>query len=498
MERARVIKYPYLLIVIAGLLVYARTVSFGFTYLDDQKLILENSKFLSDLSNAASAFRQDVLDGPGGKGIYYRPVLTLSFMLDARLRGDSPVVYHLTNLILHLAASCLVFVFLKRLRYDDGIAAFFSLIFVVHPALTQGVAWIPGRNDILLTIFVLSSFICFLGFLEGKGLKCYMGHIFFLVLALFTKESAVFLAVVCLLYPGLAGGQRKAVSRNKFFWFGWIFAVGSFIFIRKIALPNPVEPDVLYVVRQFLSDLPVFIQYIGKLILPLGLSVWPVMKDTSFLYGAVSVVLILAAVIFSKAPRYGLMIFGALWFALFLSPSLICLASARNAAFFEHRLYLPILGVMIVLAETDIFKKFDPKKKSCFIPAALCVIVFSVMAIRHSESFRDRFAFWQSAVKSSPSSVVTHTNLGYVYLLDRSFDNAIGEFKKTIKIAPDRAFGYNYLGSCYAEKGMFPEARIELEKALALDPASGDIRNNLINVYFREGKLKEAERLIAR
>ncbi|UCD55136.1 MAG: hypothetical protein JSV93_06410, partial [Candidatus Omnitrophota bacterium] len=169
---------PILLIACLGFLVYSQTLFFDFTYLDDNVLILGNRKFLSKLSNIPQAFRQDVFFSY--EDAYYRPLLTISFILDAQLpfalypspkpspqRGEGRVrgrgeqgkgfSYHLTNIVIHLLAACLLFLLLIKLKYREGLAIFFSLIFTVHPVLTQAVAWLPGRNDSLLAVFIFSS-----------------------------------------------------------------------------------------------------------------------------------------------------------------------------------------------------------------------------------------------------------------------------------------------------------------------------------------------------
>jgi len=498
MKKQRLIKYPYLLIAIIGLAVYAKTISFDLTYVDDQQLIAEGKELSASLSGFLDAFHRDVLNGPAGKGIYYRPILTISFILDAWLGGGSPFINHLTNLILHLVASCLIFFLFTKLGYADEIALVFSVIFTVHPALAQAVAWIPGRNDILLTVFVLLSFIGFLDFLDTKKLKYYLLHIFLFALALFTKESAVFLPIMCLVYLYLIMKEKKFSYRSNILTAGWLIVIGFWLFMRKIGLSNPVEPDLFYISGHFLLNLPALVPFIGKAILPFNLSVWPIMENTSFIYGILSIILIAAAIIFTKRPRYGFIVFGALWFVLFLSPVFIHIRLARETVFLEHRLYLPVIGIMILLYETKFVKRLALTDRGSFIAAISCIAIFSSITFCHSENFKDSLTFCRSAVTSSPDSVIAHMNLGSAYLMDANSRGAVEEFKKAIAIAPHESFGYNYLGVCYMEKNMFKEASLEFRKAMAIDPGSDHIRHNLVDAYFKDGNLGEVERLMGR
>jgi protein O-mannosyl-transferase len=93
---------------------------------------------------------------------YYRPMMTISLILDAQIGGASPFIYHFTDIVIHLLASCLLFLFFKKLNYRKDLSFFFALIFAIHPVLSQAVGWIPGRNDTLLTVFILLAFIAFI------------------------------------------------------------------------------------------------------------------------------------------------------------------------------------------------------------------------------------------------------------------------------------------------------------------------------------------------
>ena len=111
----RIRQWPQLWIAAVALVVYLPALGFGFTWFDDNLVILDQLGFLSDFGNLASAFREDVFRSP--QEAYYRPLLTVSLMIDAHLGGASPAVYHGTNLLLHAAASCAVF------RYRSSVGA---------------------------------------------------------------------------------------------------------------------------------------------------------------------------------------------------------------------------------------------------------------------------------------------------------------------------------------------------------------------------------------
>ena len=158
--------HPYLWIVLMIALVYFRTLSFGFTSLDDKELILDNYKFISNLANVPQAFMSRVF--PKILAPYYRPLLIVSFMLDCRIGGTDLFTYHITNILIHTCVCCMLFRLLTRLGFNKLPSLFFSLCFAIHPALTQAVTWVPGRNDSLLALFALASFLAFLRYLDTR------------------------------------------------------------------------------------------------------------------------------------------------------------------------------------------------------------------------------------------------------------------------------------------------------------------------------------------
>ena len=100
-------------LVMVCLLLFGQTVDFGFVRADDADLIAGNQAFLSELSNAPRVFLRSYFEVDGELSsleTYYRPLVVLSFMVDAQFNGGGQAVYHATNLILHAIVVVLLFV----------------------------------------------------------------------------------------------------------------------------------------------------------------------------------------------------------------------------------------------------------------------------------------------------------------------------------------------------------------------------------------------------
>src|SRR6185437_14346425 len=185
---------------------YSRTVSYEYIGLDDTTLIETNYKFIKNFSNIPTAFTKHVMysgTNLDNEKDYYRPMLTLSFMVDAHIAGNAkPRWYHFANILYHLTACLLLFMLLNKLKVNPIATFLLTLLFSIHPVVDQAVAWIPGRNDTLLAIFVLSSFIFLLKYIETKENKALIWHVVFFGCALFTKENGIMLSILCLGYLG--------------------------------------------------------------------------------------------------------------------------------------------------------------------------------------------------------------------------------------------------------------------------------------------------------
>lgn len=484
-------KRPYLWMALVIFLLYARAISFDFTHLDDTQLIVDNYAFISNPANILKAFQHNAFPNSGIP--YYRPLLTLSFMLNAQLGGISPAVYHFTNIIIHIAVSCAIFFFFLMLWYKRLPAFLVSFFFAVHPALAQAVAWVPGRNDSMLALFALLSFIFLLLYLVSGKFTQYICHMLFFAMALFTKESAVVLLVLFVFY--IAMRHKKLLYSKDILPLagGWVALSAFWFTVRQAALINTFETPLFGMAMALFKSLPATIQFIGKIFFPFNLSVFPTIQDTTFAYGIAAIVLVLAALIFSKKKDIGLVFFGLSWFMLFLAFSFIRPMRECVLDFQEHRLYVPVIGVMIILLELDFIKNITVKSRKLLAAAGAVAALFCVLTFSHIPDFKDSMAFWSNASRTSPTSPFVHLSVGFAYYQNGLWDEAEEEYKKAIKLEPTLPMAHLKLGLVYLDKKMLDAAETEFKKEIACDPYAYYTYLCLGLIYYKEGKLSQAE-----
>jgi len=219
----------------------------------------------------------------------------------------------------------------------------------------------------------------------------------------------------------------------------------------------------------------------------------PIIRDTSFVPGIVAVIVMLTALLMTKGRRYNYIIFGLLWFILFLLPAFVHPNPDVIAYFIEHRSYVPIIGFMIMLMETGVVKTIDLNKKVPLIIMALLIASLSYITFSHLDNFKDPLSFWKNAVKNSPHHPLAHRNLGAMYYLSGKYDNAETEYKKALELSPNEPMVHNNLGLIYMNRDRLKEAEIEFLKELAGNPLWDNLHYNMGLLYYRQGRLKEAE-----
>ncbi|PIP69159.1 hypothetical protein COW91_00670 [Candidatus Nomurabacteria bacterium CG22_combo_CG10-13_8_21_14_all_32_8] len=483
---------PVIIIIIIGFLIYGRTLFFNFTYLDDNVLILDNQYFLSKITNIFQSFLADVFHLFNSSAFYYRPMLTISFIFDYQIGGAYPFIYHFTNISLHILVSFLIFIFFKKLDYKKELAFLFSIIFLVHPVLTQAVAWIPGRNDSLLAVFILSSFIFFIKYLKEEKIKnLFLGLLFF-SLAIFTKESALSILFLMIFYSCFIYKEKKLFIKNLYFFIGLFGIVTIWAIIRNIVLLGSIPITPTIIIRSIYSNFLAIPQFIGKIFFPFNLSVLPIIKDTTFIYGTIAIILLIILFILIKKKRWNFILFGFMWFFAFLLPAFIRPYGNIIADFLEHRLYVPIIGIFIFLLETDFVGKIDFKNKKTLILIGSLIFLFSIINIIHNGNFSDKLSFWENAAQTSPNHPLAHRNLGAMQYLNKDMENAEKESKIALELNPEEQMAHNNLGLIYASQNKLKEAEEEYKKELENNPYYDNAYFNLGLLYWNQEKYDDA------
>lgn len=499
---------PFFYLAVTVFLVYSATLFADIVYLDDNFLVTDQYQFNKNLANIPQAFCEDIFQTPLDQGTFYRPIMRLSLMFDAQF-GEEQLIFvsHFNNLCLHILAVCLFFVFLLKLNIKKGTAFILSLIGAVHPLTAQVVAFIPGRNDSLLAIFVFLSFIMFLDFSQTKKLKYFIWHLVFFLFALFTKETAIVLPVMCFIYLLFFVGWKKIISDLSTYLilgFYWIGSVAVWFVFRRLVLNNFIGNAEYNIILSVYKNLPSLIPAIGKVFLPFDLSVFPILRDMSLVYGFVALLGLLIYFFISTKKDWKFIAFGFSWFLVFVFLTLVKPVNTV-AEFSENRLYLPLFGFCFVILGLGRIKlpeaiskriNYEARQsKIIFIISLLLVLIFSSVTIYRNKYYQDGVSFWTNAVVTSPNFAFGHNNLGAMYYLENNFLRAERSYRRALVANETEPMVHNNLGLIYFEQGKYGQAEKEYKKELSLYPTYDKALFNLGNLYYEQKRFEEALQL---
>ncbi len=511
------------------LLAYSNSFSTGFA-LDNQTLLLGDPRIrTATAANIALIIRQTYW-WPNGESGLYRPLTTLSYLLNYAIlgNGDRPAGYHWINFFLHTANVFLLFALVLRLmagRVRAFRTAFFiAMLWAVHPVLTESVTNIVGRADLLAGFAVLSGFLFYLKSGEKTGWRrgaWLAGLAVTTAAGVFSKESAVVLPAVIVLYE-VACGKRWRNKQWRRMLAGCLATavpVGIMLWQRSAvmssSLPaeypfadNPITGAGFWVGR--LTAVEVLARY-------LWLTFWPIKLSADYSYSqitlaqgssedwvcwlTVAAALVLTAILWNRSRL-------AFFFAVF---GFLNLLPASNLLFpigammAERLLYLPLVG--FVAAAVIVIDAVAERLHFPAVALPICVAViaagFAIRTWMRNLDWTDDTTMAMAGVRTSPRSFKFHRLLAAELLetdpAHRDIDRALAEAERSIAIlAPlpddlDLPGPWNLAAVCHRVKGdTLPpdEARAHYEKAatLALRSISVDVASRA--AYDRRHGLK--------
>src|SRR6185503_3862818 len=204
-------------IVLVTGLVYLRALAGELVY-DDTLLIARNPS-IADLANLPRLFTSgywDFLDVREAQYIgYWRPLTAIVQALIWPFAGSAAAPYHAVCIAVHLGATAAAFLVARRLSGNAWIAAATGLLFGLHPAHVESVAWISALNDPLFGCLALFSIERFLAWRARGSRGVPVTALVCFSLALLAKELAAalvpLLVLLDLLFPA-ADGEALASS----------------------------------------------------------------------------------------------------------------------------------------------------------------------------------------------------------------------------------------------------------------------------------------------
>jgi protein O-mannosyl-transferase len=484
---------------------------------DDLEQVLGNT-FIKHFGNLPAAFTSSVWSFTAADIIftvdpYFRPMFSSLFTLNYALFGTAPWGWHLVNVLIHAGVTLLVFVVSREITERNGVAALTAMLFAVHPAHAESVAWVSGVTDPLMALLLLPALYFYLRF-RKQGAKYLLGcALGFFFLALLSKETAIALPVVvvyCELFhfKGGASFTQRLVRASRLIA---LFAMPTALYflMRYHALSTMVfSGQPRYPLVPSLLTVPLAIlKYLGLMLVPWGYSY---QHYTDFVETAGSA-LFLAPLALLVAMAIGVALlksreltFAAVWFIVMLAPALAALRQFEPAYLLQERyLYAPSIGVCLAialgiewLAERDWFGSRGRAVAATL--AVVLMLVWGAVFVRQNRVWDDTVTVYKNSVAVSPRAPLAHVLLSRSYYDAGKPREAEAEARAALDLDSRCATAYLTLSYFARMSGKLDKACAYLEDGISAVPEGTMTRHDLATIYLNLGLLYGQRKMFER
>ncbi|MBZ5662832.1 MAG: tetratricopeptide repeat protein [Acidobacteriia bacterium] len=492
-----------------GLLPYVNTLLSGFVY-DDNFQVVANP-YVHSFRHLREIFTTTVWSFEGAAGVtnYFRPMMTLGYLLTYQIAGLVPFSFHLVNLVLNCVAVWLVFVLLRRFS-GERVALVAAGLFALHPIHTEPVAWIAAVTDLQLTVFYLGAFLLYLRLAEtDRRLRARIILCVVFLLALLSKEQAMTLPVMATIFEYFYRDDRSTTTAwEKLSRIGPLWAMAAFyLTIRTLILggvasvlmrPNLSWHDTL------LSSVSLLGGYIAKLIWPAHFAAFYVFHpsrhfiDAAVLLGAAG--LVACAILFLLLwKRAHLLSFAFLLIFLPLGPVL----NARwmpASVFAERYLYLPSVGFCWLLgwAAVKLWNAegpalLRPLARAVPVLVAVVALLYAVRTVTRNRDWTSDEVLFRQALQSQSDASLVRSDLGAVYYNHGNLAQAEREWQEALSNGPSNVFAIDNMALLRQQQHRYLESLDYSWRALRGRPAYTMAHVNLAETLAAVGRDAEAE-----
>jgi hypothetical protein len=450
----------------------------------------------------------------------YQPLAMMSFAINHKMSGDVAWPYILTNLLLHLFNTLLVFRLMQRWMKGLIPAGIVAGLFGLHPMHVEAVAWISTRSSALYSMFFLSGLLAWDSYIEkGKQTRHYLMALLFALLALFSKSMAATFPLVLFVVDIMKHRKpdwRLLAEKIPFILLSVVFGLVAIKAAASFGHITVMEQDYTLVQRFFLIFYGLCF-YLIKLVVPANLSAIYAFPETvngtlpGYVYMAAIVPFMVIAGIWFSGKYRREFVSGGLFFLLSIS-MVLPLFWSRIFITADRYTYIPYIGLFMIVARLmgNLYESRAGLDKTTVrmlvFASALTAAMLSIATLNRSRTWKDTPTLLSDVIEKKRSDAdMAH---GYFYLANHydALDNreeamkyydlalsrnnryllalnnrgilkgkagnpagAVSDFEEAIRIKPDYAEAYYNRGVAFYQAGRSDQACEDWNKALQMN-----------------------------
>lgn len=444
----------------AVFVVYYHALSADFIF-DDLAMIPDNAQNLLPYAKLSEYFTTGVWNHSNisyADGSLYRPMWMVWEFFMYHLAGEEPSIWHFSNLLLHGINGLLLFVVVGKWYPNTGNAVRLAvaMLFVLHPATSQSVAWISASPDLVMVFWLACSMLAYISFRQSTSIFYFCLSVFCFTLALLTKEVAIVFPVVLIFYDL----ERKEQWR-RFPWREYVvffLVTASYLLIRKSILQGVLTGGPQSSWSFKVDSIARLIDYAATYLRILAVP-WELPFSNRHIPGGVTnlfdyfvaLAAVIAAVFYfirsNKSRKTLALVFGSLCIPLLL-------ALYDKGSFSVRFLYLPVFALAISLTPFVEFLLKRPFGKG--LTLTLLLAFATITSFKEVPGWHNQAAWAEMMLKYDPSSDKNWGILVQEQVELGDMSSAVATYQESLKHVSDTSLMANTLeviAFAYAQKG---------------------------------------------
>jgi hypothetical protein len=371
-----------------------------------------------------------------------RPLLKVSYTINWTM-STGVIGFHLTNVLIHLANTFLVYLLAKEFIRPQWQAQkltnapfFAALLFAVHPIHTEAVTYICGRSSSLMTFFYLAAMLTYIyARVQQNNIKIYFLTPLLFIAALSVKETAVTFPFALLLWEYASGGKLQSSLRKLWPSF-LVLLVGGLIFFFSHSYASQMvrSLELNSLTGNAATQLEAFTYLLKQWMIPVALNIDTHLKLQRNLSDSVQpliIFVVLFCLMLACWRRRPWVSFTIAWVMLQLIPLHLFLprldiANDRQMYLAGWPIFLSLVSELMLLLNQRAFR----------FTLIMILATYSSLTVLRNHDYATEIALWEDTVKKSPYKARVHNNLGYAYLMSHRNAEARHEFTTALKMDP--------------------------------------------------------------
>jgi tetratricopeptide (TPR) repeat protein len=487
----------YVVLAAITLAVFWQVNQYDFIKLDDNIYVTDNFRIKSGISLEGIRWAFSTTYAQ-----FWHPLTWLSLMFDYQLFGLNAGGYHMTNLILHILSTLLLFWLFNRMTGALWKSAFVAALFALHPLHVESVAWISERKDVLSAFFWMLTLCLYVYYTEKPVIRRYLLVLFSFICALMSKPMVVTLPVVMILLDYWPLGRFELKKGNLILWqlkekTPFFILSTVFSIITLYAQYKPSGKYFQYSLNSRLaSALVSFVTYLEKTFWPHDMAVfYPFSAQIPLLPVIVASLLILVITTFVivMVRRLPYLFIGWIWYVITIAP-VIGIIKVGDFAMADRYHYLPSIGISIMLVwGIPALIKSEATRKKFFSTAAIAFLVLlAVLSWKQCDYWKNDIKLFNHALQVTKNNYVALNGFGLTLVKAGKIKEAVDNYNEAISIKPNYPPSYISRGFAYFDLGQYQRAIEDCNEAIRLDAGYAEPYFIRGNSYYNFGQYQRA------